>query len=148
MEFPVDIAPEQILHWLRSEISARPDEFSVRVEREFAAAAPSDKADASISEDTDLTEASAIGLIEVRPADPSAGWMLRMRAEDQLGDHLPDGRSVAEGAEEIELDSFEELFLTPSGRALVETVLHADTPEAAVRAGPLFENILTDRHAR
>ena len=146
-DFPIEIAPEQVLNWLKSEIAMRPNEFSVRAEREFVAAPTLDKQSAGIAEDTDLSAVAAVGRLEVQPLDPSDGWVLRMRVEDQLGDHLPDGRSVAEQVEEIDLDTFEELFLTPADRALVETVLVAETQEAARRAGPIFSDILTDHHA-
>ncbi len=144
--FPIDIAPEQLLRWLKTELSNRPNELSIRAEREFVAA-PVDKESAGIGADTDITSVAAVGRLEVRPAEPSDGWILRMRAEDQLGDHIPGDRSVDEEAEEIDLEAFEKLFLDPSGRAFIETVLVAETTEAARRAGPMFADILIDRHA-
>lgn len=145
-EYPIEIAPEQILKWIKAELAVRPKEFDVRAERDFKTAGDIDEESVGMDEDMELEAVTSVGLVEVKPAGRSENWILRIRVEDPFGDHVPEGRSVGDTAEEIDLATFEELFLSAGDRASVETVLVADTRKTAARVSGLFQDILTDRH--
>ena len=145
-EFPVDIAPEQILRWIKAELSTRPREFRVSAERDFVAAEDLDPASAGIGPDTDVGSVAVVGTVEIRSAQPSEEWVLQLRAEDLLGCHVPEDHSVEDSSEEIDIDTFERLFLNPPGQSTVSAVLLAPSPRVAARLTPMFENIRSNRH--
>ncbi len=145
-EFPVDIAPEQILRWIKAELSSRPREFHVSVERDFVAAEDLDPASVGIGEDIDVGSVAAVGVVEIRSAQPSEEWVLRLRAEDFLGSHVPEDHSVEDTAEEIDIDTFEKLFLNPPGQSTITAVLLAPSRSVAARLTPMFQDIRSNRH--
>lgn len=145
-EFPVDIAPEQILRWIEAELVVRPDALRVSAEREFVTAKDLDAASLGIGEDTDIGSVATVGTVEIRPAQPSGEWVLRLRAENLLGEHVPEDHSVEDDAEEIDIGAFKRLFLNPPGQSTIEAVLLAPSPKMAASLKPMFEDIRKNRH--
>lgn len=143
----IEIAPHQVIRWLRDEIAARPETFEIRAERDFVAADLEDAEAAGLSKEveTEIREGAAVGLLEVRPASGPKDWVLRLRAEDELAAHVPLDHSVGDTPEEIDLDTFEALFVTPD-RAAIDVTLEVDIPQTKHRLQPLIEDIRNDRH--
>jgi hypothetical protein len=88
---------------------------------------------------------TTIGLLEVAPPPGGHHWVLRIRVEDPVGEHLPDDGSVPDGPEEIGLEEFEACFLASEDLSASVTV------EAATAADrQSFERVLArmiqDRH--
>ncbi len=145
-EFPVDVAPEQILRWIKAELSDRPHEFHVAAEREFVAAEDLDRASIGIGPDTDVASVAMVGVVEIRSAKAAEEWVLRVRAEDVVGDHLPEDHSVEDSAEAIDIETFEKLFLNPPGQSTISAVLLAPSARVVAHLSPMFEDIRKNRH--
>ena len=64
-------------------------------------------------EETDVSEVTAIGSLEVKPEHESDSWILQVRVVDELGDRLPIDEDAPEGPEEISLDQFCSEFIAP-----------------------------------
>lgn len=109
MEREIDVSARHLLEWLKT----GPPGIAVRATREYLwEGAP--VATEDLDAEDELEVATTVGLVEVRPADGHA-WVLRLRAEDPLGSHLPENGSVPEEPEEIDLDEFETCFLDTAG---------------------------------
>jgi hypothetical protein len=104
----IEIAPEQVVRWLKAEIAARPDAFDIMTERDFIVAEIGNPEAVGIDDETDIGEGAAIGLMEIRPMHPPKDWVLRVRAEDELAEHVPLDHSVWDTPEEIDLQTFED----------------------------------------
>lgn len=143
-QYTVDTAPDQIVRWLKTEVKTGRRPFDVRATRAFAEANIASFEDEGISEDTDVSSVTAIGTLEVRPGGEPKGWMLQLRAEDALGNHVPEDHSVTVDAEEIDLEDFEAAFITPM-RADIDIVLYAETPDAKRAFDMVLLDIVRDR---
>ncbi len=87
----------------------------------------------------------AVGIVEIRPAQEPRDWVLRIRAEDALGDHVPEDHSVTPDPEEIDLETFEEWFVRPRRAAIGATVL-AESDETRARLDEIFDAMMSNRH--
>ncbi len=144
-EYPIDVLPEQIVRWLGDEQRRDPHAFHVSATREFVDTGIKDFEANGVGADTDVDSVTAVGIVEVCPAQEPKGWQLRIRAEDDLGEHIPEDHSVEADPEEIDLETFEALFVAP-GRAILDATLHAETPAARDRFQALAEAMMSDRH--
>lgn len=64
-------------------------------------------------EETDVSEITAIGSLEVMPEHRPDSWVLQVRVVDELGDRLPVDEDAPEGPEEIGLSQFWSEFIAP-----------------------------------
>lgn len=64
-------------------------------------------------EETDVSEVTAVGSLEVKPEHHPDSWILRVRVVDELGDRLPLEEDAPEGPEEISLNQFWSEFIAP-----------------------------------
>ncbi|MCP4382208.1 MAG: hypothetical protein GY798_12480 [Hyphomicrobiales bacterium] len=144
-EYTVDVAPDQVVRWLMAELQRNPDALEFRANRTFVAAGVENFEDDGISEDTDVESVAAVAILEVMPARPTKNWILRLRVEDILGEHLPEDHSASEDPEEIELETFDALFVAP-GRGILDVALFAETPQAKAEFDAIFVDMLRDRH--
>lgn len=144
IQYPVDIAADQVVRWLLAEQRAGRLAFEVQATRRYV----SEAVTTGLGEDQrpDLGEVVAVGVLEISPLSTAAGWLLRIRMEDPLGPRLPDDEPAPEGEEEIDLDTFQAEFVAP-GRALEDVTLEANTPQAKARFTRLLNQLLRDRHA-
>lgn len=144
-EYELDVAADQIVQWLKSEIAAgRP--VDIRATREYVADPVSDREEVGLSEDTDASSLMTIGILEAWPVGVDESWRLGVRVEDVVGPHTPEEESVPDRPEEIDLDDFEAEFVAPDrGTAYVSVA--AETPEAKRRFDRVFANLIRDRHA-
>lgn len=147
--YALDIAAVQVVRWLIEERLKTRHNLAVRATRWYTPepVAGVAGADADELESGDLSEITAIGLLEVTPAPEANGWVLRVRVEDPLGSRLPDDEPASEGEEEIDLDAFFTDFIAPErGAAFVS--LEAESSIVRARFEKLLDEIRTDRHAK
>ncbi len=138
-EYEIDVAADQIVHWLRDEAASK--------SREYAADAIASFEAAGISADTDVASLVTVGTLEVRPAGGKGGWLLQLRVEDVVGPHVPEDESVPDGPEEIDLDGFYDDFVAPD-RGTVSATVTIETPQAKRRFDRIFGDLVRDRHRR
>jgi len=144
-ERDIDIDPAHLLAWLRAGRAAGDRALTVRATRDYRSADLPNPQLLGIGEETDLAELTAVGVLELAPADSSDGWSLELRVEDELGAHTPDDESVADEPEEIDLDAFEADFVTPA-RGTVFGLARFESEAARARFEALFADLLSDRH--
>jgi len=148
-DYEIDIAGDQIVHWLKDELKAVTPRVRYRVTRDFAADEDPDLEPefeaAGIDPDDDASSLMTVGLLEITPADPAGGWQLNVRVEDVVGSHVPEDDSVAGFPEEIDLDDFQAQFANSDSNT--QTVsLRADTEDAKKSFDRLFADLVRDRH--
>jgi hypothetical protein len=145
MEHDVDLTPQHLLDWLKDDMARGGRErLAVRATREFLTE-DGPVSTMGIDADDDISVMTTIGLLEVAPRPGAHHWVLRVRVEDPVGEHLPDDGSVPDGPEEIGLEEFEACFLASEDLSASVTV------EAATAADrQSFERVLArmirDRH--
>jgi hypothetical protein len=148
-DYEIDIAGDQIVHWLKDELKAATPRVRYRVTRDFAAdedpgLEPEFEA-AGIDPDDDSSSLVTVGLLEITPADPAGGWQLTVRVEDVVGTHVPEDDSVSGFPEEIDLDDFQAQFANSDSNT--QTVsLNAGSDSAKTHFDRLFAELVRDRH--
>lgn len=145
--YPLDIAANQVVRWLIEEQRANGRGFSLRATRIYAPSSLTRTEGAGVedSKNDELTEITAVGLLEVSPPLGNDGWVLRVRVEDRLGPRLPDDEPAPEDEEEIGLGAFFADFIAPDrGTAFVN--LEAESPIVRARFEKLLDEIRTKRH--
>lgn len=145
---PLDIAPQQVVRWLRDERRVGALPVDMRATRSYVAQESKPRID-DIGGDAaePLGVITAVGLLEVTPRTDRDGWALSIRVEDDIGARLPEDDSAPEGEEEIDLDTFNADFIVPDrGTAFVSV----DVEDAAsmARFEELFESMLTNIHPK
>jgi hypothetical protein len=145
MERDIDLTPQHLLDWLRDDMAhGGRERLAVRATREFLTE-DGPLGAMGIDVEDDISVMTTIGLLEVAPPPGGHHWVLRIRVEDPVGEHLPDDGSVPDGPEEIGLEEFEACFLASEDLSASVTV------EAATAADrQSFERVLArmirDRH--
>lgn len=147
--YPVDLAPEQVVHWLLDDDRVHAFDLLVSATRSYQVGELRSGDSASLS-DTDreeLSEVSEVGLLEVRPRQEPHRWTLRIRVEDDVGPRLPEDEPVPAGDEDIDLATFYEEFIK-TDRGVAEVSAEAESPAAKANLNKVLAAILTDRHQR
>jgi hypothetical protein len=144
-EYELDIAADQIMHWLRDEAASKLPRVEVTATREYTADAIESFEAAGVSTDTDVASLVTVGTLEVRPTRGKDGWVLQMRVEDVVGPHVPDDESVSESPEDIDFEAFYTDFVAPD-RGMVSVTISAETPQAKRRFDRIFADLIRDRH--
>ena len=143
----VDVAPQQIVHWLRSELHSIKGEFRISATREFVSAGSEHFDGAGVSDDTDIGSVVSVGTLEVSPIRSHGQWVLTLRAEDVLGDRVPEDHSVGDEPEEIDIETFEAEFVKP-GRATIGAVLRSETEGDRKQFNAILKDIIRDFHSK
>ena len=145
-ERELDVTPAQVVYWLKREMAGAPlAEFEVRATREYVAH-PLERPEAiGLENELDIEEYAAIGVLEISPVEHRKGWVLRVRIEDEFGPHLPDDEPVQDEAEEIDIDTFEEAFVTPGSGEEFVSVEVADNA-AFAQFEEMFADLVRNRH--
>jgi hypothetical protein len=148
--YPVDVEVEQVVRWLIDEQRSGKHELEVVASRSYLleSISSSQRQRQRLGDDEaeDLTEVTAVGVLEVSPLHKQEGWMLRVRIDDALGPRLPESVPASDEPEEIDLADFQQDFIVPgSGTAFVS--VDAETPEAFSLCQTLLAEIEANRHA-
>jgi hypothetical protein len=143
----IDLAPEQIVHWLMDEDRRDAFDLLVNTTRFYRTGELSSEERGSLDDDEEegLSETCEVGILEVRPRHEPHRWVLRIRVEDDIGPRVPEDESVSEAEEEIDLGAFYEEFIK-ANRGTAEA--SAEVASAADKAGiaRLLEAIIRDTH--
>lgn len=144
--FDVDIDPEQLVLWVRSEMQAERPRFEVTASygteaREFIKTMELRFGDV---ESEDVSEITTVALLQIKPVAASDGWSIAMLVEDDIGSGLPE-EGDAIGDEDIDLDTFYALFTRPD-RGTTYLTATTDNPAAKGRLTKLLNDILKNRH--
>lgn len=142
--YPLDIAAEQIVAWLLEEERRKRGTFLTTATRAYVSeAVPAGTKRLGDAERQDLSDVVEVGTLEA--SQPGAGWTLRVRIEEPLGDRLPEDEPAPEEAEELDLAAFQQEFFRPErGTAFVE--LDAEDDAALQRFHGLVNAMRSDRH--
>jgi hypothetical protein len=148
-EYGMDVAGDQIVHWLKEELKAGRPRVRYRATRDFVPDADPDLAPeyeaAGLGPEDDTSSLITVGVLEITPVDSVDGWTLSVSIEDVVGPHVPEDDSVSGYPEEIDLDDFQEQFANSDSGT--ETVtLSAETDEAKRHFDRLFADLVRDRH--
>ena len=145
--FPVDIDPKQIVHWVLAEHRISPSALKAMARRTNEVRPIPRRADLHLGDEEreDLSEVATIATLEITPAHPSDGWRMTITVEDEIGPRGPGRGTTVEGDQEIDLETFNSLFIRPE-RGTATVVAQADNAEAEARLSSLLASIETNRH--
>jgi hypothetical protein len=144
--FPVDIDPKQIVHWVIAEHRVSPSALKTMARRTNEVRPIPARADLHLGDEEreDLREVATIATLEITPAHPS-DWRMTIAVEDEIGPRGPGRGTMVEDDQEIDLETFDSLFIrTERGTATV--VAQADDAAAEARLSGLLASIETDPH--
>lgn len=144
-EYELDVAADQVVHWLKDELAAGDRRMQIRATREYASELVANLQEFGVSQDAQVASLTTIGVLEAKPVGAQSGWLLQVRVEDVVGPHTPEDESVPDGPEEIDLDDFEAEFITPDQGTFYVTVT-AETPGAKRRFDRVLGDLIRDRH--
>jgi len=147
--YPVEVAAEQVVRWLIDEQRSGHYELQITASRSYLLekipSSQQQRRRLGEEEVEDLTEVTAVGILEVEPLHKKEGWLLRIRVEDALGTRLPEDVPISDEAKEIDLATFQEEFILPgSGTAFVSA--EAQTDEAWSLCQKLLAAIQSNKH--
>jgi hypothetical protein len=93
----------------------------------------------------DLSEVATIATLEIAPAHPSDGWRMTIVVEDEIGPRGPGRGTTVQDDQEIDLETFNSLFIRPErGTATVAAQVNDAAAEAHLSS--LLASIESDRH--
>ena len=140
--YPIHIAPQQIVRWLLAEQKTTPSLFRFDARRTTEVRdIPRTEYHLDDEEREDLHEVETIATLELRPAPPSDGWLLKITVEDELGPHMA---GVTD--QQIDLDTFYNQFIRPGRVVTMATALVQDAV-AERHLDEMLGSILVNRHA-
>lgn len=145
--YPLDIAAKQIVRWLMDEERSEPRGLQISASRSYLREEVPTPQERGLGDEEreDLTEVTAVGVLEVAPHHKTDGWLLRVRIEDAIGARLPDNTSASDDPEEIDLEKFWEAFIVPQhGTAF--TSVDAETTEAWTSFQSLLDEMRANKH--
>ena len=145
--YPVDLAAEQIVHWLMSEESRRVHDLLVTATRTYRRSdlGPGDDSRLGDVERDDLVKSTRIGLVEVVPRHKPSLWTLQIRVADDIGPGLPDDEPATAVEEEIDLATFYEDFIE-GGRGLAEVSAEVESAAARGSLTRVLDRMRQDQH--
>ena len=145
--FPVDIDPKQIVHWVIAEHRLSPSSLKTLARRTTEVRQIPARADLHLGDEEreDLSEVATVATLEITPAHPSDGWRMTVTVEDEIGPRGPGRGTMVEDEQEIDLETFNSLFIRPE-RGTATAVAQADNAAAEARLSRLIASIETNRH--
>ena len=130
-DYDLNLPADVVVNWLIQSAGDGDVRLSINAWREYVVDedfAP----EKSGYEGIGVQEVTAVGSLEVAPADHRESWILRVRVEDELGDRLPIDESAPEAPEEITLDAFWDEFMAPRrGMASIKVSATGQTEKKA-----------------
>jgi hypothetical protein len=145
--FPVDIAAEQIVRWVREESEAAPYAFRIAARRaNYVKDIPlRQEVRLGDQEREELSDVARVATLEVAPAHASDGWLLTIVIEDDLGPRTGSDDAAEEDEGELDLDTFYEEFIRPR-RGTASVVAEVEDSAAEARIAHLLNAIQSGRH--
>lgn len=145
--YPLDIDPEQVVLWLLQEERAGRGKLQVAAWRAYETPEVANRELAGLGdqERAELSDVLEVGLLEVTPPPGGARWTLRLRFEDDTAVRLPEDEPVPEGEEEIDLQTFYDVFVAPP-RGTMEVSVEVGSTAAKGQFTKVLNAIRADRH--
>jgi hypothetical protein len=145
--FPVDIDPKQIVRWMIAEHRVTPSSLKIAARRTIEVRQIPAREDLHLGDEEreDLSEVATVATLEIAPAHPSEGWLMTITVEDEIGPRGPGRGTMVEDDEQIDLETFNSLFIRPE-RGTATVVAQADNTAAAARISSLLASIENNRH--
>ena len=146
-DFSVDLEARQVVDWVLAELRATPSAFKVRATRaaEVREIPPKSELHLGDVEREDLSEVAIVATLEIAPAHPSDGWLLRIVVEDEGGSRLLNRGAIPQGEEQIDPGTFYHDFIRP-GRGIADVIAEIEGPAGEAHLTRLAEMIQTNRH--
>ncbi len=149
VELEVDLAPEQLLYWLETELAGQePLALTVRAARDWRHEAAGGDQEIGLDSEDELAAHIAFGTVEVTPSDGC--WRLTLEVSDAINGGMaedwPPVGIESDGPDEISLETFADTFAVEEIESRV--TLQAETPEGRRKAERLIARILADTHQR
>src|SRR5208337_1590364 len=138
----VDIEPSQVVRWIKAEHDRSPSTFRItaRCSRQVREIPARQELHLGDEEREDLNEIATIATLEVAPAHPADGWLLRIVVEDEAGPRISTGETASAPEQQIDLGAFYHEFIR-SGRGNADITAEIEGPEAKARLAYLLRTI-------
>lgn len=147
--YPVDLDAGQIVRWLLDQQRAGRRMLQFNASRSYLVESiplvQQQRRRLGDEEMEDLTEVTAVGVLEIASLRQAEGWVLRIRVEDVLGQRIPDDIQELQDAQDIEISEFYNAFILPgTGTAYVSA--EAESPQAWAMCQKLLGSIQANIH--
>ncbi|MBU3889791.1 hypothetical protein [Methylosinus sp. KRF6] len=145
--YPVDLDCEQIVRWVLAERKIAPTKFKTMAMRETETRELPTRKEARLGdeEQSELSEVATVATLQIAPADSTAGWLLTITVEDEIGPRLRDDASGIDAEQEIGIDEFYHEFICPS-RGAANVVAEVANSAAKERLRRLLEDVEINLH--
>lgn len=128
-EYAVDVAPAEMLAWIREDERRTSPRLSVRASKDYAQDPADRGAVASAGEDEEVRPLILSGLLEVSPKRRDSGWTLALIAEESVALRAAGEDEGYLDETDMTVDAFEADFLSPE-RGRVEVMVRAEDAAA------------------
>ena len=90
--YPIEVEPEQIIHWLMVERQVAPSELRVSARRAIETRELPTRKEFRLGEEErdDLSEIATVGTLQIAPAHAAEGWLVTIVVEDEFGPRILD----------------------------------------------------------
>jgi hypothetical protein len=145
--YPVDVDPEQVARWVKTECEITPSTFriSARRRREMREIPVRAETHLGDEEREDLTEIATIATLEIAPVHANEGWLLSIVLEDELGPRVSDGGTDVGEEQQIDFGTFYKEFIRP-GRGNATVIAEVEDSAAKTHLTRLISAIETNSH--
>ncbi len=142
----VDIDPSQIVRWIKAEQERSPSMFRITATRSRQVREIPVRQELRLGDEEreDLSEIATVATLEVAPAHPADGWLLRIVVEDEAGPRIAARETASAPEQQIDLGAFYREFIRP-GRGNAEITAETEGPEAKARLADLLGMIERNR---
>jgi hypothetical protein len=144
--YAVDIDPSQIVRWIKAEQERSPSMFRITATRSRQVRQIPVRQELHLGDEEreDLSEIATVGTLEVMPAHPADGWLLRIVVEDEAGPRIAAGETASAPEQQMDLGAFYHEFIR-SRRGNADVTAETEGPEAKARLAHLLGMIERNR---
>jgi len=145
--YPVDIDPQQLVRWVKTEYASAPSTFRVTASRRREVREIPDRPETHFGdqEREDLSEIATIATLEIAPLNASDGWLLSVVVEDEAGPRALDGDTGGEIDQQIDVGTFYNEFICTE-RGVANVIAEVESPMAKARVTRLIQMIEKNLH--
>jgi hypothetical protein len=145
--YPVDIDPAQVVRWVKAEQERSPSTFRISARRSREVREIPTRSELHLGEEEreDLTEIATVGTLEIAPARPADGWLLRVVVEDEVGPRISAGEMASAAEQPIDLGAFYHEFMR-SGRGNASIMGEVENPAGKAHLAYLLQTIEKNSH--
>jgi hypothetical protein len=140
--YAVDIEPSQVVRWIKAEHDRSPSTFRITARRSRQVREIQARQELHLGDEEreDLNEIATVATLEIAPAHPADGWLLRIVIEDEAGPRISTGETASMADQQIDLGAFYQEFIRP-GRGIADITAEIEGPSAKSRLAHLLGTI-------